>query len=504
MNLPANDRARSLEALWRDTFDVLVIGAGIIGARVAYDAARAGLRVALIDAGDFGGATSSASGKLIHGGLRYLKMGSFGLVREAQRERRALSSNVLPHLIRRIPFLLASGRAGPHSTLATAAGLLAYSALDGFRDPLPRFVTLKQAKALVPPLSTGSLGRCFLMHEAQTDDSRLTLATVKAAARAGAVVANYVRAVDLERSGGRIVSALLEGQEGYLEVRCRAVINAAGPWMDRIRRLEDPACEPLARLSKGVHLVLPLENDWRAAVALPVDGDRGVYAMPWHGMMLLGTTDTGYKGDPGKATTGPRDIASLLSDAVNLLPQEMLSPERVRFSFAGLRVLPPGRGETARLRREHMLSVGRAGMISVAGGKLTTHRQIALDVLRRLPPDLLPVNPVLVEGPLLGSGNPSAIHARLDPMTVDHLLRLYGNEATQLLDYGAVVPDAFERIHPEGPDIWAQIYHAIEHEWAVTVEDIVRRRMTLSVRGLDTEEVRTRVASLLASPRPSG
>lgn len=118
------------------------------------------------------------------------------------------------------------------------------------------------------------------MHEAQTDDSRLTLATVKAAARAGVVVANYVRAVDLERSGGRIVSALLEGQEGYLEVRCRAVVNAAGPWMDRIRRLEDPACEPLARLSKGVHLVLPLEDDWRAAAAIPVDGARAIYAMP--------------------------------------------------------------------------------------------------------------------------------------------------------------------------------------------------------------------------------
>ena len=302
----AVNRERSLERLRTGAFDVLVIGAGIVGARTAFEAACAGLKVAVVDAGDFGGATSSASGKLVHGGLRYLRTGRLRFVREARREQRILANRVAPHLVRRIPFLLAAGRGSArYSTIA--AGPLAYWALDRFRRPAPRFVTAGEAAALVPPLRAADLDTHTLLEEAVTNDSRLTLATVRAAVHMGAVAVNYLRAVELECSRDRICGAMLEGTggEGLLSVRCRAVVNATGPWLDHLRLLKDSKREPAVRLSKGVHLMLPLESEWQAALAFALDDKRHVYAVPWHGMLLLGTTDTTYEGDPSAAAPEP-------------------------------------------------------------------------------------------------------------------------------------------------------------------------------------------------------
>ena len=495
-------RDRSLERLSTGTFDVLVVGGGIVGARIAFEASRSGLKVALVDAGDFGGATSSASGKLVHGGLRYLRTGKVRLVREALRERRVLVERVAPHLVYRLPLLLASVERG-HSRYSTVvAGPFAYWVLDGFRKPAPRFATAGEAGELVPQLRTGI--PCVLLEEAMTDDGRLTLATVKAAVSAGAVTANYVRVVELERSRGTLSGAVLKrlDGEGLLTVRCRTVVNATGPWLDHLRLLEDPKRKPAVRLSKGVHLVLPPEAEWRAAFTLSLDDGRHVYAVPWRGMLLLGTTDTAYEGDPGAVTPVPAEVAYLLATASRFLPEEMLRPDRVSCSFSGLRVLPRSDEGTYEATREHVVRVGPAGMISVGGGKLTTHRLIALDALRRLPPELRPrtLRPNL--DPLPGSSPPDAraLHVRLDASTARHLMELYGGEAEKLLRYATRFPDAFEKVHPEGPDIWAQVYHAADEEWAVTIEDVVRLRTTLGIRGLASDEVRARISSALAIP----
>ena len=498
----AVNRERSLERLRTGAFDVLVIGAGIVGARTAFEAACAGLKVAIVDAGDFGGATSSASGKLVHGGLRYLRTGRLRFVREARREQRILANRVAPHLVRRIPFLLAAGRGSArYSTIA--AGPLAYWALDRFRRPAPRFVTAGEAAALIPPLRTADLDTHTLLEEAVTNDSRLTLATVRAAVHTGAVAVNYLRAVELECSRNRIFGVMLEGTggEGLFTVRCRAVVNATGPWLDHLRLLEDSKREPAVRLSKGVHLVLTLEGEWRAAVAFALDVNRHVYAVPWHGMLLLGTTDTTYEGDPSAAAPEPAEEHYLLDVASCFLRQDLVRPDRVRYSFAGLRVLPPGDGGTYKMSREHVVRVGPAGIVSIGGGKLTTHRLIALDALRWLPAELRPrkLRPNL--DPLPGSSPPSvgALPAWLDGLTAEHLLSLYGGESGELLNYAARSPDALERVHPEGPDIWGQVYHAVDEEWAVTVEDVIRRRTTLGVRGLATDEIRARISSVLTS-----
>lgn len=493
-------RERALEELRRGVFDVLVIGGGIVGSRVAWDAARVGLRVALVDAGDFGGATSSASARLVHGGLRYLRTGEVRLVRTALRERNVLASRVAPHLVRPLPFVLASARSTRQRSKC-AAGLLAYAALDNFRQPLPRLVSGREVDHLVPPIRSEALGLLAAFQEARTNDARLTLATVTAAARAGVVVANYLRVVKLDPAPGNISRVLLEGRgsEGMVGVACRAVVNATGPWVDTLRRMEDPGCRPLARLSKGVHVVVRPADEWRAALAVSLDDNRHLYAVPDEDTILLGTTDTEYLGDPRSVVPEPAEVSSLLDAASEFLAREALRPERVISAFAGLRVLPRGDAAPSFASREHLLSVGRGGMVSVAGGKLTTHRQIALDALRHLPPEVRPRRLALRDEPLPGAYLPAArdLASRLDASTLDHLLHLYGGEAEHLFAHAALSPNTLERVTPEAPDVWAQVHHAISSEWALTVDDIVQRRTTLGLRGLDTPRVRARISAVL-------
>jgi glycerol-3-phosphate dehydrogenase len=480
------DRAATLERLGSATFDLLVIGAGIIGARVAYEAARTGASVALLDAGDFGGATSSASSKLVHGGLRYLPMGEYRLIRESHRERRALLDRVAPHLARPLAFLLPVYGGGPHRALTIGAGLLVYSLLSGFRHSRARLVGKERARSLVPPLRTEGMRAAGLYEDAQTHDSRLTLATVAAAARAGAVVVNHLPVTALEVAGGRVVAA--RAGDDVL-VRCRSVVNAAGPWVDEVRRLEAPAAPAVARLSKGVHVTMRQDDPWGAALTVPVDRGRVAFAVPWEGTLLLGTTDTEYEGDPGAARPEPEDIDTVLREAAVGLPAELLTRDRVLYAFAGLRVLPRGGGDTASTPRDEVVHAGPAGMVSVAGGKLTTHRLIAVRVLRRL--DAF-ARASVSSDPLPGAGPLPPRPPDVEPAIWDHLAHLYGDEAARVAAAGAAP------VHPDGPDVWGQVHHAIEREWASTVEDVVRRRTTLAVRGLATDEVREAIGATLA------
>ena len=487
-------RERTLEELRRGVFDVLVIGGGIVGSRVAFDAARLGLRVALVDAGDFGGATSAASARLVHGGLRYLGAGEFRLVRMALRERDVLASRVAPHLVKPLPFVLCAA-GGQRSRCA--AGLLVYAALDGFRSPLPRFVTPEEAAHLVPPLSVGDAASHAVYYEARTNDSRLALATVTAAARSGAVVANYLRAVDLDLAPGRISRVSLQCRRGEIVLKCRAVVNATGPWLDLLRNMEDSACEPVTRLSKGIHIVLQPDEQWRAAVAVSLDDGRHLYAVPCEDRILLGTTEEEYRGDPAVVAAEPEDISYLLQVARHFLRPEMLRRERVISAFAGLRVLPRGEEATLHARRDHLLAVGPAGMVSVAGGKLTTHRRIALDALRHLPDGVRPRRLSLSDAPLPGASPVRDLNTRHDGSMVDHLLHLYGTETGKLLGFSNVKDNALERITPGAPDLWAQVYHAVREEWALTAEDVICRRTTLGLRGFDTPEIRQRISTVL-------
>jgi glycerol-3-phosphate dehydrogenase len=483
-------------------FDLLVIGAGIIGGRVALEAARAGLSVALVDAGDFGGATSSASTKLIHGGFRYLPMGDLPLIWESQRERRALMQTVAPHAVRRLPMVLAAYRGGPRGPVTAAAGVLAYGALCGFRGTGVTLVGARTAQHLVPSLRTEGLGVCGVFDEGQTNDARLVLDTIAAASGYGATVLNHARVVALEHPHGRLARAFIQGRhgEGVVEVGFRYVINASGPWVDAVRQMEDETSQPIARLSKGIHLLVESQSDWRAGVVVPLEDGRVTMALPWQGMLMLGTTDTDYEGDPGDCVASQSEVRQVLAEASRALPPEVVRADAVRFSFAGLRVLPLGAETTAGTHREHLVRTGRFGMVSIAGGKLTTHRRIALEALHRLP------DPRLTSLPLVDTPLPQASPALLeeaerdaDPDVVTHLTQIYGRDSLAVMRQGLLRRNALERVHPGGPDVWAQVYHAVEREWATTVEDVVRRRTTIAVRGLATPGVRAEVGRVIAA-----
>jgi glycerol-3-phosphate dehydrogenase len=504
-------RSRSLEELRTRRFDLLVIGGGIIGAGVACEGARAGLAVALVERDDFGSQTSSASSKLIHGGLRYLRLGDVRLVREAHRERRALMQVVAPHLVRRLPFLLPLYRDGPYHPLAVQAGLWMYSTLAGERHG--RLVPPERAQRSVPPLRIGGLRACGVYADAWTHDSRLCLANVRGAAEAGAIVVNHAEATALRIANGRLSGAEVSDRLGgeSITLTARAVVNAAGPWIDRVRRLEDANARPSVRLSKGVHVFLDLAEPWNAALTIPHDKVRVSFAVPWEGMLLLGTTDTPYEGDPDELRATEDDVRTVLAEAGVALDPGAVEAGAVRSTSAGLRVLPAARGATARARRETVLVRGRAGMLTVAGGKLTTYRRIALAALSALRSELgLPrvdAEPAPLPGavPLTDAlARLTTLYPDLDPRLRSHLAHLYGGRAPEVVGLAEGNAELLEPLHPAAPEIAAQALYASEREWACTADDVLRRRTTLAARGLAGPDVVARVDALLQARAGTG
>lgn len=490
-------RSDAIDELSRRRFDVLVVGGGIIGAAVAAHAARLGLAVALVDAGDFGGATSSASSKLIHGGLRYLRLGDVRLVREAHHERRTLTKIVAPHLVHRIPFLLPLYRGGPYTPAVVQGGILLYSGLA--RSRLNWLVRPARAREMVPPLRGEGLRSCALYADAWTNDARLCLGNVRAAADAGACVLNRAEVTALRATEGRVTGAEVRVDGDVIGVEARVVVNAAGPWIDHVRRLEDPGAGTSVVLTKGVHALVPANGEWTAALTIPQDDVRVTFAVPWYGMLLLGTTDTVHDCDPSDVAVEPADVRQILDEAAVALPRSLVAADRVRATYVGLRVLPAGKGEAVSARRETVITRGPGGMLSVAGGKLTTYRRIALGALERLRSDL---GLHRVDGrpwPLPGATGARAVGLPVDlePTVRAHLLHLYGGLAADVVAPAVDDPALLERLHPDGPDIAAQALYAGTDEWARTAEDVIRRRTTLFYRGLVDERVLRRVEELM-------
>jgi glycerol-3-phosphate dehydrogenase len=512
-------RAQTREQLSTATYDLLVIGGGILGISTAWHASQSGLRVALVDGGDFAGATSSASSKLLHGGLRYLQTGAVKLVAENHFERRAVSRQVAPHLANPLTFYLPVYKGGPHGATKLGAGVFAYSALSAFGDGVGHVISPAKARRAVPELRTDNLKAVAVYGDDQMNDARMALMTVRAAVDSGATVLNHAEAVGLRFTGGRVTGAELKDALDGTEfgVDARLVLNATGPWVDRLRTMEEANAEPSIRLSKGAHLVLRRTAPWNAALATPIDKYRITFALPWEDMLLLGTTDEEYVGDPADVGVNEKDIHQILDEASLSVRDQQLSRDLITYSYAGLRVLPGGPGDTSKAKRETVVTEGSGGMLSVAGGKWTTFRHIGRMVVNKLADlpghpladNMEPISDLPKKPPLPGLANPHAVAHRLmidgggpgpsmAPDTAHHLATHYGTLAFDIARLANEHRELGERIHPDAPEIWAQVVYARDHEWAETADDVLRRRTTLTIRGLATDEIRARVEAMLA------
>jgi glycerol-3-phosphate dehydrogenase len=354
---------------------------------------------------------------------------------------------------------------------------------------------------MVPDLRSAGLRRCGLYVDCVTNDSRLTLANVRAAAEGGATVVNGAAVAALRLVGGRITGADVVADSGTIAVSARTVVNAAGPWVDEVRRLADSSAEPSIRLSKGVHVVLSADTTWSAALTIPHDKVRVSFAVPWEGMLLLGTTDTLHEAGPDSVATDAADIESVLAEAARALDEPVLRREHIRAVFAGLRVLPQSGRETTRARRETVHIRDTSGLLTVAGGKLTTYRRIALDTLDRLQADLGLHRIDRQPWPLPGAAGLDRVSLPVEvaPTLRTHLLGLYGSLAPEVLEPALADPTLLEPLTSDAPDIAAQAVYAAEREWARNPEDILRRRTTLALRGLADAGLTRRVEQVIAA-----
>jgi len=501
-------RERSLDRVAGETVDLLVIGAGILGASTALAAASAGARVAVVDRGDLAGATSSASSKLLHGGLRYLEMGDVGQVLRSHSERWATARVMAPQLAAPTPFLVPVLEDGPVPLWKVRSGVAAYSALARWMDGRGGRISQSEAERLVPDLAVGRTRGVVVYHDHVTHDARLTLAVLQGAAERGAHVLTHADVVGLRVSGERLTGADLVDRLGgaSFTISATAVVNAAGPWVDEVRRLESPSAETSVRLSKGVHLLVRGGDGWSAAVTTPLSEGRVSFAVPWQGLLLLGTTDDEFAGDPSSVAATDQDAARILDEAAVALDRDAVDPSLVVSRMAGLRVLPLSTGATSRIRRGTVLSRGPAGMISVAGGKLTMWRAIGRDAARLALGRLgagrrvdMPVRPLPgAAPPVLVERSLARRHPALPGDVVANLARNYGAAALELLDRAG--GHDMGRIHADGPDVWAQVPYAVSNEWAATVDDVLSRRTTVGLRGHADQEIRERVAAAITVP----
>ena len=509
-------------------FDLIVIGGGITGCGVARDAARRGLRVALLEAKDFAYGTSSRSSKLIHGGLRYLDQKQLGLVFEAVNERRTLQ-RVAPHLVNAQGFLFPVYRHSPLGLCYLKLGLWVYEALVFFRVPkLHTSYNAKKTLALEPYLASDGLSGSPLYWDCTTDDARLTLETALDAHQVGAVLGTYRKVVGFVRAeNGNLEGVEIQDKhtgEKFV-VRGRCVVNATGPWSDRTRALFGMQGQIL-RPTKGIHVVVDSKRlPLRYAVVLhhPDDG-RILFAVPWGDRTYVGTTDTDYQGDPADVAATRDDVEYLLRSCERFFPDAQLGEEDIIATWAGLRPLVAADSQNASdVSREHRIVVEPEGLVTIAGGKLTTYRRMSAEVVDACG-DILKARGVsgfskdsgTQHSPLPGAVGWSkkddhqsmaqkaltASKGAIELDTAQYLVDQYGARGVDFAEWVTADSEASQRLIPGRPEVLGVVDWAVREEFAASLSDVMIRRTQLFFKeknqGLDVaERVAKRMAALL-------
>ena len=510
--LDARDRDSAIQALATGPLDVLVIGGGITGAGAALDAASRGLRVGLVEARDLAAGTSSRSSKLIHGGLRYLEQGDFKLVKEALRERDLLVSRLAPHLVRPVPFLYPLYKKVVERPYV-GAGLVLYDAMEGVKRPVPhhRHLTTRGALRRVPALRPDRLAGAMMYYDAQVDDARYTVTVARTAARHGAHVLTRASAVLLLRDGSRVTGAVVRDEETgrTFDVRASSVIVCAGVWSDLVHEASGVRAGYQVRMSKGVHLVLP-RSAIDADTGLIVRTSKSVlFFIPWDSRWIVGTTDTDWSGDRAEPAATTEDVDYILREANRVLARPLTRAD-VLAVYAGLRPLvaePPqesragdkaGGAEkpTTKISREHVVDTPLPGLASIAGGKFTTYRLMARDVVDAAVAGLPGPVPPSVTGqlPLLGADGLPAVRASAARLAseyevtldvTEHLIARYGSLATEVLDLIRADKTLGRPLLDGYPYLRAEVAYAVTHEGALHAEDVLARRVRLLIESSD-------------------
>jgi len=548
--LDARNRDEAIGKLAAGPLDVLVIGGGITGAGAALDAASRGLRVGLIEARDLAAGTSSRSSKLIHGGLRYLEQGDFKLVKEALRERDLLVSRLAPHLVRPVPFLYPLYRKVVERPYV-GAGLVIYDAMEGIKRPVPhhRHLTVKGALRRVPALRPDRLAGAMLYYDAQVDDARYVVTVARTAAQHGATVLTRASAVSLlfssggttprtrrstsdgkasvsdARDGERVTGARVRDEETgrTFDVAATTTVVCAGVWSDPVFAAGGVRAGYQVRMSKGVHLVMP-RSAIDAEVGMITRTSKSVlFIIPTGDRWIVGTTDTEWSGDRAEPGVTAEDVDYILGEANRVLARP-LSRSDVLAVYAGLRPLvaeaapvkhADGKGDgaekpTTKLSREHVVDAPVPGLVSIAGGKFTTYRLMARDVVdaavenfpRPVPPS------VTSELPLLGADGLPAVQASAQRLaedyglplaSVEHLVARYGALAVELLELIRADKSLGLPLTAGAPYLRAEVAYAVTHEGALHVGDVLARRVRLLIESADSgSSAAPEVAAIMA------
>jgi len=507
--LSPEHRASALGAMTTSELDVLVVGGGIVGVGAALDAATRGLSVGLLEQRDLASGTSSRSSKLVHGGLRYLEMFDFALVKEALEERGLLLTRLAPHLVRPVPFLYPLEHAWERPYVGAGIALYDGMAMTGKYDmgvPRHKHIFRKQLARMAPDIRTDNFHGAIRYYDCQVDDARLVMTIARTAANNGAHVATRTKVTgflrDGDGDGARVVGVRARDLEGQrdLEIRAKVVINAAGVWTDEVQDLIGGQDQLDVDASKGIHLVVPKDRI-RSECGFITKTEKSVlFVIPWDQFWIIGTTDTAWDFDLAHPAASRTDIDYLLGH-VNRLLKDPLDHRDVIGVWAGLRpLLKPMRkegemGETTKLSREHTVANPVPGLVLVAGGKLTTYRVMAKDAVDHAIREWVARPASITERvPLLGAyahearTNQRVALSRasgLEVGVIDHLLGRYGGLIDEVLDLIRERPELGEGLSGAEHYLAAEVVYAVTHEGARHLDDVLTRRTRVSIETFD-------------------
>ncbi|MBU44901.1 MAG: glycerol-3-phosphate dehydrogenase [Spirochaetaceae bacterium] len=507
-----------------EEFDLVIIGGGITGACIAYEGASRGLKVALFEKGDFGGATSAATSKLIHGGLRYLNYLEFGLVRESLRERRILE-DIAPNLVYPLPFLIPNYGNLKSNKWIIKAGMILYDLLSFDKGhtrhkskKLPHHRSLKKSEVLqiAPLLPPEGLTGGAVYYDCQSvAPERLTLSFIKSATAFGAQPSNYAEVVHLEKEQGRFRTATVKDciSGKTVNVRGRLFINSGGPWAERIiKKLSGQETAHSVRMSEGIHIIGPQITKDHALVLL-TPGGRHFFAIPWRGYSLYGTTDKDYQGSPDQYRVSKESIDEFVEEINSTLKEKLLDYSNIVHAYGGLRPLTDTHTESSyKSSRKYEIidgeKEGLAGLITVEGGKYTTSRNLAQSALkvigkklgRKLPPSRT------ARLPLVGSDMPGLtdylasrkeVYPEFASNTLHTLSVNYGTEMEKIVELSQQNPEWKETLNDDG-EILGQVVFAVREEMAVRLLDVLQRRTGLGTLGMPGDDALEKIAGCMA------